>query len=651
MNISKTMFKNFARCRNFVSYYDLYINRFLHEVKEIDGTPVITEELLKEMKDIPEGMFDESQERLNEFFKGMFDEETGADLTIITNAQMEAFKLIFTEVERLAAEYISKLFNHEVIASENTYEQKKYEFENFGHQFYCYLDIYFEDQDSIKIFEVKSTTSKKYDDFKITLEGEEFPLFLKNRDNIYEYVGDELIGTVAGKKVITQKMVEKKHDALFNKFSKVGKYIYDLAVEKYIVENSRINANDEFKDVEYYLVVLNSEYHFSGRYDENGKPIYDLDENGNALFKIYDLSDIVEEYFFKIDDECNRILENLKYLTINTHMLGECCEYKKTTQCKFCNICMKKVLRDGSILEFMKKNYAFSEETPDGKRDRLTVYELINRRYYTIDQCRDFLTKNDNIMQYECYVNNKVYIDKERIKLALKEIRYPIFHLDFESYNCPLPRFKGERPYEQSLFQYSLHVENRPGECDLVANHYEFLAKDHHDRRLELTEQLIHDIDLKNGGCVMVYNKSFEKTRLHELAAFFPKYKKELDNINEHVFDLLEVLNGSSALYDDILNTKLKEEQKKKPDFTYYNNLMHGSFSIKKVLPLFTNLTYKNLVVKNGTEAIVTYGSLPYLTQKEYDEKYLALRVYCRQDTWAMVEILRGLREAIKNEN
>ena len=108
MNISKTMFKNFARCRNFVSYYDLYINRFLHEVKEIDGTPVITEELLKEMKDIPEGMFDESQERLNEFFKGMFDEETGADLTIITNAQMEAFKLIFTEVERLAAEYISK---------------------------------------------------------------------------------------------------------------------------------------------------------------------------------------------------------------------------------------------------------------------------------------------------------------------------------------------------------------------------------------------------------------------------------------------------------------------------------------------------------------------------------------------------------------
>ena len=29
---------------------------------------------------------------------------------------------------------------------------------------------------------------------------------------------------------------------------------------------------------------------------------------------------------------------------------------------------------------------------------------------------------------------------------------------------------------------------------------------------------------------------------------------------------------------------------------------MHGSFSIKKVLPLFTNLTYKNLDVKNYEE-------------------------------------------------
>ena len=40
----------------------------LDEQVSDDSVMVITEELLKEMKDIPEGMFDESQERLNEFF-------------------------------------------------------------------------------------------------------------------------------------------------------------------------------------------------------------------------------------------------------------------------------------------------------------------------------------------------------------------------------------------------------------------------------------------------------------------------------------------------------------------------------------------------------------------------------------------------------
>mgnify|MGYP003014992434 FL=1 len=236
-------------------------------------------------------------------------------------------------------------------------------------------------------------------------------------------------------------------------------------------------------------------------------------------------------------------------------------------------------------------------------------------------------------------MENKIYVDKERIKDALSKITYPIYHLDFESYNSPLPRFFGERPYEQSLFQYSLHKEIAPGVCDLVKDHTEFLAKDHQDHRKELAIQLISDIDLSKGGCVMVYNKSFEKTRLRELAMFFPEYKEQLDNINNHIFDLLEVLKGSSTLYKEIEN---------QPKYTYYNNDMHGSFSIKKVLPIFTNLSYSNLEVKNGTEAIVTYGMLDNLTKKEYEEKYLALRVYCRQDTWAMVEILRGLRKLIK---
>lgn len=654
MNISKTLFKNLTRCKNFASIYDMYINRFLHEVREIDGISCNNHIVLDDILNMEEGIFSDEYEKTYEIFSGMFDDETGVDLTNITNAQMEAFSETFTEVERLAAIYISKLFNHSVVASTDTYSQKKYSYTKDGNTFYCYLDIYLEEEDTIKVFEVKATTSRKYDDFKIKFNKEDIPLFVKLNSGVMKYVGDDIIGMNVGEKVLDDKTIKKKEKSLFDRFSSVGKYIYDLAVERHIIENSISQSNEEnCKKIEYYLVTLNAEYHFSGKYDEDDKPIYELDDNGNALFKIYDMNDITKRYQPMIEEERDKLLKNQEYLTINTHLLSKSCEYKKTTQCKFCNICMKKVLCDGSILEYIGKNYAFSvpSDNPKKKRDIIDVYTMINNGHYKISDCIEYLTKPDNIAQYNCYINNKTYVDLDRIKLAIKEIKYPIYHLDFESYNCPLPRFRGERPYEQSLFQYSLHVEKEPGICDLVENHFEFLAKDHHDHRLELVEQLIKDIDLSSGGCVMVYNKSFEKTRLKELAIFFPQYKNELDNINNHIYDLLEVLKGTSSLYDSLIPEHWKERLENEPHFTYYDSKLHGSFSIKKVLPIFTNLSYKDLVVKNGTEAIVTYGLLPTLTDKEYQEKYLALRVYCRQDTWAMVEILRGLREMIKKDS
>ncbi len=649
MNISKTLFKNLSRCPSFSAYYDMYLNRFLHEVKEIDGEP-ITNEVVDEVINLNLNDNDfEPNEKLASIFSEMFDDETGEDLTIFTNAQMEAFKDTFTEVERLASIYIEELIGKKVVASTDTYAQKKYSYRLNGNDFYCYLDIFYEDEDIIKIFEVKATTSSKYDKFMITINKEKIPLFIKGNNGIMKFIGNDIVGMDVGGKPVEQKKIDEKKKNLFNRYAKEGKYIYDLAVERHIVENSiKQSVDSKKKNIEYYLVVLNAEYHFDGKYDSDNKPIYGKDPDGNALFKVYDMTSITEEFMPIIDIERDEILKNINDLKINTKCLGKCCDYKKTTQCKFYKICMKNVLKDGSILEYLSKQYAFSEPTDDGKNHFIDVFDLINQGMYMIPDAKDYLTKKENIKQYECYVNNETYMDKERVKYVLGEIRYPIYHLDFESYNCPLPRFKGERPYEQSVFQYSLHKEIAPGICDLVKDHTEFLAKDHLDHRKELVEQMIHDIDLSNGGCVMVYNKAFENSRMKEMGDFFPEYRKDLDKIRDHIFDLLDALKGNEKLFDAILPKEAKDRFKEEPRFTFYHNNMHGSFSIKKILPLFTNLTYANLVVKNGTEAIVTYGQLPTLTEQEYNNKYLALRVYCRQDTWAMVEILRGLRNAVK---
>ena len=118
-----------------------------------------------------------------------------------------------------------------------------------------------------------------------------------------------------------------------------------------------------------------------------------------------------------------------------------------------------------------------------------------------------------------------------------------------------------------------------------------------------------------------------------------------LEVIYNSIFDLENVIHASEKVY-----TKYDPSYSVsgKPKFNFYDKNLHASFSIKKLLPIFTDLTYKDLDVQNGTEAILVYGMLPQLTDEEYKNKYQALRVYCRQDTWSMVKILQGLKDMIK---
>ena len=251
------------------------------------------------------------------------------------------------------------------------------------------------------------------------------------------------------------------------------------------------------------------------------------------------------------------------------------------------------------------------------------------------------LTREKNKIQKEVVKTHIPYINKNKIKDGLKQITYPVYHLDFETFPCPLPRFKGEKPYTQSVFQFSLHIEKEEGVCDKVKDHYGYLAKDEQDHREELIQKLIEYIGDK--GTILVYNESFEKGRLKELADIFPDYKKDLLNIRNRVFDLMNITKTNTKLYENLGYTKEEASL-----FNYYHEDMQGSFSIKKILPLFSNLTYKGMDISNGVEALVTYAKFKTMNKQEYEYKYQKLVEYCCQDTWAMYEILKGLRDIVK---
>jgi hypothetical protein len=76
----------------------------------------------------------------------------------------------------------------------------------------------------------------------------------------------------------------------------------------------------------------------------------------------------------------------------------------------------------------------------------------------------------------------------------------------------------------------------------------------------------------------------------------------------------------------------------------YYHPAMRGSFSIKAVLPTIApNLDYANLdEVTDGTGAQVAYlyAALdPQITVARKAKLRNRLLAYCKQDTWAMVEV------------
>jgi hypothetical protein len=88
------------------------------------------------------------------------------------------------------------------------------------------------------------------------------------------------------------------------------------------------------------------------------------------------------------------------------------------------------------------------------------------------------------------YKSKTIYINKVKIKEFVDTLSYPIYHLDFETFQQPMPEFNGISPFEQIPFQYSLHIEYADGTLE----HKELLAQDGADPRENIAQRLCEDI-------------------------------------------------------------------------------------------------------------------------------------------------------------
>lgn len=156
------------------------------------------------------------------------------------------------------------------------------------------------------------------------------------------------------------------------------------------------------------------------------------------------------------------------------------------------------------------------------------------------------LNKRQKI-QIDAYLNNKItVIDKKGVQAFLKSFKYPVYHLDFESYQIPIPPSDDAWPYEQISTQYSLHIEYEDGRLE----HKRFLG-DSIDPRREIADSLCKNIPVN--ACVTAYNKVFECGRLNELADLYPDLRDHLSSVSSNVVDLVI----TTEIWEAVIQLKL----------------------------------------------------------------------------------------------
>jgi hypothetical protein len=362
-------------------------------------------------------------------------------------------------------------------------------------------------------------------------------------------------------------------------------YIRDAALQYWVI----FNCGYKIKD--FSITYINNQYTRNGELE--------LDK----LFITESVLKLILPLQKWVEENVNRFKKVLAKKVIPKIDIGEHC-YDPYT-CGFYEYCRKHI-PENSIFDLSGVHL--------NKKYDLYRSGIIKLKYVPADVD---LSKNARL-QLDVYKNKKDLINKQAIKEFLSDLNYPLYFMDFETFQPAVPMFDNSKPYMQIPFQYSLHYKkNKKSKID----HYEFLAETGNDPRIKFIENLLRDT--KGQGDILTYNKSFEVLRLKEISEAFPKYKKEIEERISRVKDLMLPF------------------QKK----YYYTHQMQGSYSIKYVLPaLIPELSYENLEINEGGLASITFESLYFETDlMRIADIRKNLLEYCKLDTFAMVKLLEKL--------
>jgi hypothetical protein len=386
------------------------------------------------------------------------------------------------------------------------------------------------------------------------------------------------------------------------KKEKFNNHIYDLAFQYNICKLAGIK------------IVSAGVIHLNAKYKKDG------DINYNQLFAVDDVTKEVLEIVDIVEDEMKAMIE---YLGAREEKYCQCRYRTRNEQ----NHCATFDYSNPDVPE-----YSVHDVT------RISAKKLgllVENEDLDINDIPEHFEFSDNqTLQIQSARMNKPIIDPEAISEFLDKFEYPLYFFDYESYLPAIPWFNRYGPYQNIVFQYSLHILETPMPPDADKKwfdenlkHTEFLAIESKDPSRDMVDSLKKDIG-QGTGTIIVWHKPFEMGRNKELAELHPADANFMYHLNDRIVDLKEVFSKSM----------------------YVDPRTKGSASIKKVLPIMApELSYKNLPINNGADANKKWGKMikGEMSKEEVQKTKEDLLVYCKQDTYAMVRIWEELKKII----
>lgn len=256
-----------------------------------------------------------------------------------------------------------------------------------------------------------------------------------------------------------------------------------------------------------------------------------------------------------------------------------------------------------------------------------------------------FKSSKDNPTTFADLFNKnskEVQINKDKMNRFIGKIHNTKVYFDFETINTAIRSVDNSFPFTQVVTQCSiLKIKDSKelSDCDNLICDPKYIDIEWYKK---IIDTLYTSDDLINNTSYIVYNKTFEDSRLKEIGEYLDNsYRNKITKIRNNIIDLADLFRISS-----------------KNGFIIFLKDLHGFYSIKKVLPIIEKnkpelfkiskcKNYNDLEVSNGKvcQEKTTLRFFNALTDNEWSKLKLELQKYCENDVRAMLAIELYVRD------